>query len=43
VDTTIVDGKVVMRHHELTTLDWADICHRAKAASAGTWKRFATL
>jgi putative selenium metabolism protein SsnA len=43
VDTTIVDGKVLMRHKKLKTLDWVDISQRARAASTATWKRFARL
>jgi putative selenium metabolism protein SsnA len=43
VDTTIVDGKVLMRHHELTTLDWGEICARAATVAPALWQRFAAL
>jgi putative selenium metabolism protein SsnA len=43
VDTTIVDGKVLMRRKELLTLDWEEISQRARKAADGTWKRFAAL
>ena len=43
VDATIVDGQVLMRDKQLTTLDWALISRQARAASPATWKRFAGL
>ncbi|MBI5479179.1 MAG: putative aminohydrolase SsnA [Deltaproteobacteria bacterium] len=43
VDTTIVDGRVLMRDQQLRTLDWVDISRQARAASPATWRRFATL
>ena len=43
VDTTIVDGQVLMRHKELQTLDWTEICARARRAAPATWGRFASL
>jgi putative selenium metabolism protein SsnA len=43
VDTTIVDGKVLMRDKQLETLDWVKISRQARAASPATWKRFAAL
>lgn len=43
VDTTIVDGKVLMRDKQLTTLDWVEISRQARAASPATWTRFAAL
>jgi putative selenium metabolism protein SsnA len=43
VDTTIVDGRVLMRHKELQTLDWGEICARARRAAPAVWERFAAL
>jgi len=43
IDTTIVDGKVLMQGKELKTLDWEEISQRAAALSPATWKRFAEL
>jgi putative selenium metabolism protein SsnA len=43
VDTTIVDGKVLMQGKKLKTLDWNEICARAAKASPETWQRFAAL
>ncbi|MFH1011882.1 MAG: putative aminohydrolase SsnA [bacterium] len=43
VDTTIVDGRVLMRHGELKTIDWENVSRRAAKISSATWKRFAEL
>jgi putative selenium metabolism protein SsnA len=43
VDTTIVDGRVLMQGKELKTLDWEQISQRAAKLSPETWKRFAEL
>jgi putative selenium metabolism protein SsnA len=43
VDTTIADGKILMRHKELQTLDWAAICQQAAKAAPQTWGRFAAI
>ena len=43
VDTTIVDGRILMRHKELLTMDWAEVCRLAAQASPATWTRFANL
>lgn len=40
VDTTIASGKVLMRHHKLTTLDEEAICARAQSLADALWKRF---
>ncbi len=39
VDTTIVGGRVLMRHGELTTLDEASIMAQARDLAAKVWKR----
>jgi cytosine/adenosine deaminase-related metal-dependent hydrolase len=39
VDTTIVAGKVLMRHRELLTLDEAAIMVRARELAGKLWKR----
>ncbi|HCF58434.1 MAG TPA: putative aminohydrolase SsnA [Myxococcales bacterium] len=43
VDTTIVDGKVLMQGKELKTLDWREMCERAAKLSPETWRRFAAI
>jgi putative selenium metabolism protein SsnA len=43
VDTTMVDGQVLMRNKELKTLDWEETCRRAARVSPFTWERFAAL
>lgn len=40
VDTTIVQGRVLMKGGELQTLDEAEIFARAAELSPGTWQRF---
>jgi cytosine/adenosine deaminase-related metal-dependent hydrolase len=39
VDTTIVDGQVLMRHGELLTLDEAAIMTRARELAGKLWQR----
>ncbi len=39
VDTTIVNGRVLMRHRELKTLDEGAIAARASELAAALWKR----
>jgi putative selenium metabolism protein SsnA len=39
VDTTIVGGKVLMRHRELLTLDEAEITTRSRELATETWRR----
>jgi cytosine/adenosine deaminase-related metal-dependent hydrolase len=39
VDTTIVGGKVLMRHRELLTLDEAAIMAKARELAGRLWKR----
>jgi len=39
VDTTIVAGRVLMRHRELLTLDEAAIAARARELAGKLWKR----
>ncbi len=39
VDTTIVNGRVLMRHGELQTLDEAANAARARELAAELWKR----
>lgn len=43
INTTIVDGKVLMHDKKLKTLDWEEISERAAKLSPETWKRFAAL
>ena len=43
VDTTIVDGQVLMRGKELKTLDWEEISRRAARVSPFTWERFSAM
>jgi len=43
IDTTIVDGRVLMLHKELKTLDAAAVAGRAAKLSPETWKRFAAM
>jgi putative selenium metabolism protein SsnA len=43
VDTTIVDGKVLMRHGELKTIDWEKVSRLGAKLSPATWKRFTEL
>jgi len=40
VTTTIVNGKVLMRNRELTTLDEDQIMRRSRELSAQVWKRY---
>ncbi|MDY7040769.1 MAG: putative aminohydrolase SsnA [Chloroflexota bacterium] len=39
VDTTIVGGKILMRHRELLTLDEEAITARSRESAAETWRR----
>jgi len=39
VDTTIVGGKVLMRHRELLTLDEEAITARSRELAAQVWQR----
>ena len=39
VDTTIVGGKVLMRHRELLTLDEEAITARSRELAAQVWRR----
>ena len=43
VDTTICDGRVLMRDGKILTLDMEAICQRAMARSPKTWERFGAL
>jgi len=43
VDTTIVAGRVLMRHKRLLTLDWEEISRRARAAAPAVWERFSKV
>jgi putative selenium metabolism protein SsnA len=43
INTTIVDGKILMHDKKLKTLDWEEISERAAKLSPETWKRFAAL
>jgi cytosine/adenosine deaminase-related metal-dependent hydrolase len=40
VTTTIVNGKVLMRNRELTTLDEDQIMRHARELSVQVWKRY---
>jgi cytosine/adenosine deaminase-related metal-dependent hydrolase len=40
VTTTIVDGKVLMRDRQLTTLDEAEIAAKAREIAPQVWKRY---
>ncbi len=40
VDTTIVGGRVLMKHRQLTVLDEEKIARRARKLSAALWNRF---
>ena len=40
VTTTIVNGKVIMRHRKLTLLDEEKIINEAKKVSTSVWKRY---
>lgn len=39
VETVIIDGRVVMRDRELTTVDYQDIAARARERARDLWKR----
>ncbi|MBI5542483.1 MAG: putative aminohydrolase SsnA [Deltaproteobacteria bacterium] len=43
INTTIVDGKILMHDKKLKTLDWEEVSERAAKLSPETWKRFAAL
>ncbi len=43
INTTIVDGKVLMHDKKLKTIDWQEVSERAAKLSPETWKRFAAL
>jgi len=43
IDTTIVDGRVLMRDKRLISLDWTEINRRAAELSPATWERFQNL
>ncbi|MGC4121081.1 MAG: putative aminohydrolase SsnA [Myxococcales bacterium] len=43
INTTIVDGKVLMHDKKLKTIDWEAVSERAAKLSPETWKRFAAL
>ncbi|HEY3448248.1 MAG TPA: putative aminohydrolase SsnA [Myxococcales bacterium] len=43
INTTIVDGKVLMHDKKLKTIQWEEISERAAKLSPETWKRFAAL
>lgn len=43
VRTTIVDGKIVMRHREVTTVNEEKVQRAAQNAAAGLWQRLKTV
>jgi cytosine/adenosine deaminase-related metal-dependent hydrolase len=43
INTTIVDGKILMHDKKLKTIDWEEVSERAAKLSPETWKRFAAL
>ncbi|MEM7131426.1 MAG: putative aminohydrolase SsnA [Chloroflexota bacterium] len=43
VHSTIVQGKVLMKNRELTTVDEEEITSRSREAAAQTWERFEAL
>jgi len=40
VDTTIINGKIVMQHKEIRTLDEAEIAGRSRSCAERIWKKF---
>jgi len=40
VNSTIVQGRVLMRNRELLTVDEAEITARSREAAASTWERY---